>query len=1014
VCIFPSSEQIHGPETHTSLKKYAILLLLILTGLQLPLDIHAQGIPVPSRSDYLQGMRLYDEGLFEPASAKFRNYLAYATDEPYVETAWFYLAKANIATDSTRRVLYSEEFVARYPATSRAATLLIDLGHHFRMQQEYILAIDYFERALEITPDVDPGAQTMFWTAEMYIALGDYDTARAYYLRLADTWRRSELAPAALYARGRLYLEQLQFAETSVAFELLRERYPFHAMTRRIGTALGESYFQQGMYREAITALRGALPTLDDPEQESKAVYLVAESYNFLDELEDASTWYLRFVNQNRGNENERLAHYGLGWVYHKQAIYHWSAQSFGRAMGGDDEFARKALYYKAINEKLSGRYDLALQSFQEFGRRYREGPWVEKAYFEWAVVSFEIGDYSSAISTLLDLVRSSTRLQEAAQVYTLLGEAFFANNEFGPAVDAFEVAEQLTEVDPAIKRQARFQRGWVLFQNQAWRAAQPIFEQVYSEDPRGRLAGEALFWSADSWYNLEEYARAAEQFDKFLRDFPGHEFSGAALYSQGWAYFRMGQYENAIPPLRSFLDDYKAPPIALFPYDIDTKLRLGDSYYAMRQYREALRFYEQAVGTNPGADYALYQVANSYYRLEQTFEAVQAFRRLLRQFPESRLREQAMYNVGYIYFLAGNYSQAIEEFDRVIRQYRGSNWAARAQYNIGDAWFNAGEYDKAIEAYQLVLNNYPRSPLIVEAVNGIQYATLASGRSDNSSDILEAFIRDNPQAGTADQLRFRQAELLLRTADYVAAVEAFRDYIRVTNSRQMLPEAWFNLAEAYRQMGNEPASIEAFTTILSEYPRSGRAESALLNLGMMAFSSNRYDDALRFFTQLRDRTTRLRNEAGVGVGNSLLALGRLNEAADAYAVVLRNNAGNDTAELGLAKVNIRRGEFSDARTRLVAISERNVLEPGAEAMYWLGFVHQQEQLFDEAMETYSRVRVLFEAYEDWASMALVRIAEIHRSRGNISESRATYQRVVESYPGTEAAGIAKRVLEGN
>lgn len=996
------------------MKKYAITPFLILIGLLLTVEAAAQGTPGPARNDYFQGIRLYEEGLYEPATTRLRQFVATVPNDEFVESAWYHIAKAQIATDSTRMVLYSEEFIVRYPASNRTASLLIELGHRFRLQQEYVLAIDYFERALLIAVEEDPGAITMFWTAEMYIAIGDYDTARNYYLRLADTWGRSDLAPSALYARGRLYLEQQRFAETTVAFELLRERYPFDAMTRRIGTALGESYFQQGMYREAITALRGVLPTLNDPELESKAVYLVAESYNFLDELEDAATWYLRFVNQNRGNENERLAHYGLGWVYHKQAIYHWSAQSFGRAQGGDDDFSRKALYYKAINEKLSGRYDLSLQTFQDFGRRYQEGFWVEKTYYEWAVVLFEVGDYASAVTTLLELVRSSTRLEDAAAVYTLLGEAFFANNEFGPAVDAFEVAEQLTDVDPAIKRQARFQRAWVLFQNQAFGTAQPIFEQVFREDPSGRLAGEALFWSADSWYNQENYVRAAAQFDQFLKDFPNHEFAGAAMYSLGWAYFRLGQYEEAIPPLRSFLDEYKAPPIALFPYDVDTRLRLGDSYYAMRQYRDALRFYEQAVGTNPGADYALYQVGNSYYRLEQTFEAVQAFRRLLRQFPESRLREQAMYNVGYIYFLAGNYSQAIEEFERVIRQYRGSNWAARAQYNIGDAWFNAGEYDKAIASYQLVLDNYPRSPLIVEAVNGIQYARLASGGEDTSSDVLEAFIRDNPQAGTADRLRFRQAELLLRTADYVGAVEAFRDYIRVTNSRQMLPEAWFNLAEAYRQMGSLPASIEAFQTIITDFPRSGRAESALLNLGMMAFDADRYEDALNHFVQLRERTTRLRNEAGVGAGNSLLALGRLDEAADAYAGVLRLNPGSDAAELGLAKVNIRRGEFTDARPRLVAISERNTLEPGAEAMYWLGFVHQQLQAYNEAMESYARVRVLFEAYEDWASMALVRIAEIHRTRGDVAEARATYQRVLETYPGTDAAAVARRVLEGN
>lgn len=991
-----------------------LLLILLAVFCCLPIATQAQGMEKPAQVLYLEGLRLYNEGFFEESSKSFEIYLESETDVEYRELATYYLSRARTATKPARNVLYYEQFIAAYPKSERSSDLLIELGHTYRESEDYLLSIDFFERALEINMAPAKGAEVLYWTAEMYIAIDDYNTAREYYLKLADMYPRSDWAPKALYARGRLFLEELDFAETSTAFELLRNRYPFSPITRRIGTALGESYFQQGLYREAALALRNAIPSLDDKEQESKAVYLIAESYNYLNKLDDASTWYLRFVNQNKGNENERLAHYGLGWVYHKQGIYHWSAQSFGKAYLGDDDFSRKALYYKAVNEKLSGRYDLALGTFHKFGEEFNEGFWIEEAYYEWAMVSFEVGDYVTALETLLDLIRSQTRLNNPGDVYTLLGEAYFANNEFSRAIDAFEAAEQITGLDPAIKRQARFQRGWVMFQNQVFDAAQPIFEQVYAEDSSGRLAGEALFWSADSWYNMSQYERAITHFELFLRNFPNHEFAGAAQYSLGWSYFRMGNYENAIEPLRKFLEEYKAPPIALFPYDIDTKLRLGDSYYAMRQYREALRYYEQAIGSNPGGDYALYQVANSYYRADQTFEAVQAFRRLLRQFPDSRLREQTMYNIGYIYFLAGNFSQAVEEFERLIRLYRGSNWAARAQYNIGDAHYNAGEYEAAAAAYQLVLDNYPRSPLIIEAVNGIQYAMLAAGNEDASTDALEAFIRQNPQAGTAGMLRFRQAEFLLRTADYAAAIEAFKDYLRITNSTRNVPEAWYNLADAYRQLDDMDAAINAYQTLINDHSRSARAESAMLNLGSIYFANSDFDQSLQFYNQLLGRTTRLRNEAGIGLGNNYLALNRLDEAEAAYRQVLQNNPNNDAADLGLAKVLIRQGQISTAMPILEQISERNTLETGAEAQYCIGFAHQRNNDYDKALEAFARVRVLYEAYEYWVSMSLVRSAEVFRARGDQGEARVTYQSIVDNFPGTEAAEIAKRVLQGN
>src|SRR5690606_20847476 len=161
-----------------------------------------------------------------------------------------------------------------------------------------------------------------------------------------------------------------------------------------------------------------------------------------------------------------------------------------------------------AVNEKLAGRYDLALRTFGQFGERYKNGFWVETAYYEWAVATFEVGDNPSTVRTLLELIRSGTRLENPGQVYSLLGEAYFANNEFGRAMTAFEAAEKLTDVDPFIAWQARFQRAWVLFQNQAYRDAHSLFLEVYTHDRRGPLAGESLFWAADAMYMMEEYGR--------------------------------------------------------------------------------------------------------------------------------------------------------------------------------------------------------------------------------------------------------------------------------------------------------------------------------------------------------------------------------------------------------------------------------------------------------------------------------------------------------------------------
>jgi tetratricopeptide (TPR) repeat protein len=181
-----------------------------------------------------------------------------------------------------------------------------------------------------------------------------------------------------------------------------------------------------------------------------------------------------------------------------------------------------------------------------------------------------------------------------------------------------------------------------------------------------------------------------------------------------------------------------------------------------------------------------------------------------------------------------------------------------------------------------------------------------------------------------------------------------------------------------------------------------------------MALDRREFQQSLDYYTQLRERTTRLRNEANVGQGDAYLALGRLSEAEQAYGRALQSNAAFEPAKLGQAKVKLRQQDYASALTRFQEIASENTFELGAEAQYWIGYIFQQQNQYEEAMQAYSQVRVIYEAYVDWTSMSYIRTAEIHRARGETGEARAIYELIVERFPGTEAAGLAQRVLQGN
>ncbi len=1010
---------------------------------------------------YEQAIEFYEQGLYIEALQLLDALSVFAETEDQAEAAAAFAVRIRFQLDPLESAPLIRAFSRHYPRSPFGLELNRELGHRlWKTAQNHTSSpsvsvqrgYEAFTEARSFPGDNQAYAQLIYWQAEASTDMGKNDQARTHYIELADLYPADEHAPNALYAAGRLHLTDEQFSQAAAVFERLRKDYEFHPITRRIGTALGESYYQQREFARAAKAFIDAIPYLDG-EEIDKAVYLAAESFNAEGNYKDATQYYLQFINRTKGKPSERLAHFGLGWVYHKQSIYHWAARSFGIAAGypeqlpsrivssdelnpltretiseGDvDEFNRKALYYTAVNAKLSNRYDLAIQRFREFAIRYtgalydggmfigggyRPGVFAEEGAFEHAVTAFEMGLFAEAIEVLTPIVRNLDQMKRPGELLTFLGEVYFANGEYTSALQAFEMAESMTTLDPEVKIQARFQKAWVQYSNQAYVQAQPLFESVARQNPSSPLAAEALFWSADSYFQTRSYGPSAQQFAEFIRRFPDHEFIGAASYALAWSHFMAGEFEQVIDPMTLFLQRYDPPPIALFPYDTDARLRLGDAFFALGRYEQAIETYQMVYGAEPAGDYAMFQVANSMYRMGRLEEAVGEFKKLLRIYPFTFVREQALYNIGYIYLTAGQYDMAVTEFENLINRVPDPEWAARAQFAIGDAYYNSGKYVESVQAYETVLQKYPRSGYVIEAINGIQYAQLSAGEDDNSTQILQQFLDSHPSTSTADRLRFRKAENRLQSGDYTGAVAEFQDYIRITNQTERLPDAWSNIADARMRLENPQGAQQAWLRIVEEFPESEQAAFALASLGRVSFELREFEKSLDYFTQLEAKGSRYIQESGVGKGRALLELGQTDPAETEFKRVLEINEGNSAARNGMARVAITRQEYDQAREILLPVASQGISETGAEAQFLIGQSFRLEGRNEEALTAFSNVQVLHEAFGEWVGQALYEMAAIHILEGRPGDARELLKDLIENYNGTVAANQAKNLLE--
>jgi soluble lytic murein transglycosylase len=131
-----------------------------------------------------------------------------------------------------------------------------------------------------------------------------------------------------------------------------------------------------------------------------------------------------------------------------------------------------------------------------------------------------------------------------------------------------------------------------------------------------------------------------------------------------------------------------------------DYLLFAGDLDAALKEFQD---IYETDEDENAKAD-AMLGLGKAYYTRRAYSSAVDAFNRLLGQYPDSKSAANAYFLLGETYFDLGEYAQAASAYARFVELNPGKIEDIARSYQ-GNAALSAGDYNQAIFAYQAALN---------------------------------------------------------------------------------------------------------------------------------------------------------------------------------------------------------------------------------------------------------------------------------------------------------------------
>ena len=95
---------------------------------------------------------------------------------------------------------------------------------------------------------------------------------------------------------------------------------------------------------------------------------------------------------------------------------------------------------------------------------------------------------------------------------------------------------------------------------------------------------------------------------------------------------------------------------------------------------------------------------------------ALKKFGLLIKNYPDSRLKDDAQFMIGKCYYYKWDLNKAIEEFNKVIEIYKSKDLSDESQRWIADSYLFLKKYDQAIIEYKKVIDNYPESKQITTA----------------------------------------------------------------------------------------------------------------------------------------------------------------------------------------------------------------------------------------------------------------------------------------------------------
>ncbi|MBC7328385.1 tetratricopeptide repeat protein, partial [bacterium] len=292
---------------------------------------------------------------------------------------------------------------------------------------------------------------------------------------------------------------------------------------------------------------------------------------------------------------------------------------------------------------------------------------------------------------------------------------------------------------------------------------------------------------------------------------------SQESKFEEGEKFFKEKEYNKAIAIFREILNRAERDELSA-----KSALRLGQCYWALKDYENARQFFTEAMGWEGDiAGEAKLGIAVTYISEKKYDKAIQLLSEVISQYKSDKILAYAYFNRGLAYEAKNWISKALNDLVKAKEKAKDDKELLQAIEK---------ELKKCRSLYEEFKNKENDYLQKIQAAQGI-------GDFDGCAGLLRELARFCEDWGEME-----------------SAIDYERQAIDYSTSEEFKAGSWMNIGWRYYKEGDYQKAADAFKQIVDDYPQSSFAKEALRRLGDMLSSAGRNEEAIKVYQEFLEK----------------------------------------------------------------------------------------------------------------------------------------------------------------